>query len=77
MGLVSYQDKEIGMLTFNYVCVTESTKSNVRFPPYHINWIFKLSPMGRRFHHYVRVLHEYSEKAIEKRRKQLLEEVEY
>ncbi|XP_065891973.1 cytochrome P450 4B1-like [Dysidea avara] len=54
--------------------ISQIPRQRFRFLPYHINWIFKLSPMGRRFHQYVRVLHEYSEKAIGKRRKQLLEE---
>ncbi|XP_065891833.1 cytochrome P450 4A6-like [Dysidea avara] len=45
----------------------------VRLLPYHIDWVFNLSPLGRKFHHCVKILHEYSEKAIDKRRTQLLE----
>ncbi|XP_065891836.1 cytochrome P450 4B1-like isoform X2 [Dysidea avara] len=46
----------------------------MRFPPYHPNWIFKLSPLGRKFHGCIKILHEYCDKAINKRRKQLLED---
>ena len=42
------------------------------FPPYHFDWIFNLSPMGRKFHHYAKILHDHSEKAINKRREHLL-----
>lgn len=51
-------------------CVYEITAAVVnrfRFPPYHIDWIYALTPSGFRFRKCCRIMHKYSNNVIQKR----------